>query len=242
MADAYPDLRANRDYIADTIAREESGLPPHARARARPCSRTSSSALADGATLAGDVAFDLYETYGFPLEVTQEIAAERGIDVDVDGLRSRAAARAGDQRRQDEQGVAVRRPDRLPVGARPVRPHRVRRAGGVRDEGDRARGRPRARRRGRDRPRPHPVLRGVRRPGRRHRHDHHRHGHGRGARHHLRAAGPAPPRRAHRRRRDHRRPGGDCRRSTSRAATRSGATTPARTSSTGRCARCWATT
>ena len=50
--------------------------------------------LADGATLAGDVAFDLYETYGFPLEVTQEITAERGIEVDVDGLRSGAGRAA----------------------------------------------------------------------------------------------------------------------------------------------------
>src|SRR5690606_18858950 len=53
----------------------------------------------------GDVAFDLYETYGFPLEVTQEITAERGISVDEAGYRralaeaqqrSKAGAKAGD--------------------------------------------------------------------------------------------------------------------------------------------------
>jgi alanyl-tRNA synthetase len=85
--DAYPDLRANRDYIAETIAREEAAFR-------RTLSRGSTlleNKLADldrGATLPGDVAFDLYETYGFPLEVTQEITAERGIDVDIDGYEA----------------------------------------------------------------------------------------------------------------------------------------------------------
>ncbi len=55
-------------------------------------------------TLHGEVAFKLYDTYGFPLEVTQEIAAESGIEVDVEGyeramkeaqLRSRGASDMG---------------------------------------------------------------------------------------------------------------------------------------------------
>src|SRR5690606_9891114 len=47
----------------------------------------------------GNIAFRLYDTYGFPLELTQEILAERGINVDLDGFRDsmekqRARARA----------------------------------------------------------------------------------------------------------------------------------------------------
>lgn len=38
-------------------------------------------------SLPGNIAFRLYDTYGFPLELTQEILAERGINVDLDGFR-----------------------------------------------------------------------------------------------------------------------------------------------------------
>jgi len=48
-------------------------------------------ALADGAALPGDVAFLLHDTYGFPLEVTQEITGERGVEVDEDGFRAAMA-------------------------------------------------------------------------------------------------------------------------------------------------------
>ncbi len=56
-----------------------------------------------GGTLDGSVAFKLHDTFGFPLEVTQEIAAERGVEVDVEGFeremaeqrrRAKAARRA----------------------------------------------------------------------------------------------------------------------------------------------------
>jgi len=57
------------------------------------------SARAGAGTLAGDVAFRLHDTYGFPLELTLEIAAERGVAVDVAGFEAemdaqRARARA----------------------------------------------------------------------------------------------------------------------------------------------------
>jgi alanyl-tRNA synthetase len=84
MEDAYPDLRSNRDYIADTIAREETAFR-RTLERGSTLLDNKLAALPKGAELGGDVAFDLYETYGFPLEVTQEITAERGIEVDIEG-------------------------------------------------------------------------------------------------------------------------------------------------------------
>ena len=92
MGNAYPDLAASRDRVKETLAREEHAFR-------RTLSRGSTlldarlTELAAGDTLAGDVAFDLYETHGFPLEVTQEIAEERGVDVDIDGYQA-ALARA----------------------------------------------------------------------------------------------------------------------------------------------------
>ena len=102
MSPAYPDLDRNRDFILDVVTREEE--------RFRQTLRTGSALLdsqleARGArgAIPGDVAFKLHDTYGFPLELTLEIAHERGVDVDTAGFdaamaeqRTRArAAHAG---------------------------------------------------------------------------------------------------------------------------------------------------
>ena len=86
MGDAYPDVVTNRDRVTDTIAREEHAFR-RTLARGSTLLDARLAELGEGADLPGDIAFDLYETHGFPLEVTQEIAAERGVDVDVDGYQ-----------------------------------------------------------------------------------------------------------------------------------------------------------
>jgi alanyl-tRNA synthetase len=47
--------------------------------------------LAAGGTLDGDVAFKLHDTYGFPLELTEEITVERGVGIDLDGFHAAMA-------------------------------------------------------------------------------------------------------------------------------------------------------
>ncbi|MFZ6002758.1 MAG: alanine--tRNA ligase [Actinomycetota bacterium] len=103
MDDGYPELRADHDRIVGIVAREEERF----RQTLKRGSSLLDSKLAEvppGGSLGGDVAFDLYETYGFPLEVTQEITAELGIEVDEGGYRaalakaqqlSKAGAKAG---------------------------------------------------------------------------------------------------------------------------------------------------
>jgi len=59
--------------------------------------------------LAGDKAFRLYDTYGFPLDLTREIAAEEGLEVDEEGFTrameaQRERARAA---RQEADGMLV---------------------------------------------------------------------------------------------------------------------------------------
>ena len=95
MGDDYPDLIENHRFVRDVVDREE--------VRFRETLRTGKAildekidALADGESLPGATAFLLHDTYGFPLEVTQEITAERGVDVDVDGF---GAAMADQQKR-----------------------------------------------------------------------------------------------------------------------------------------------
>ena len=68
---------------------------------------TFSEVASWGTTLSGQEAFFLHDTYGFPVEITQEIARERGLEVDIEGFeremeaqrqRGRAAARFGGDR------------------------------------------------------------------------------------------------------------------------------------------------
>ncbi len=95
MGEAYPDLARNHGYVRDVIDREEQ--------RFRQTLRTGQAildgrmaGLAAGEPIDGDVAFLLHDTYGFPLEVTVEIAAERGVEVDTEGF---AAAMSKQQAR-----------------------------------------------------------------------------------------------------------------------------------------------
>jgi len=85
MGNAYPDVRANKDFILGVLTKEEE--------RFRNTLKTGLGILEDdfsagGSKLSGRSAFLLHDTYGFPLELTQEIAAERGIDVDIDGFEA----------------------------------------------------------------------------------------------------------------------------------------------------------
>jgi alanyl-tRNA synthetase len=101
MGDAYPEVRAERARVEGVITREEE--------RFRQTLKTGMTMLEDAldessAVLAGSVAFKLHDTYGFPIDVTKEVAAERGVAVDEAGFedemrqqreRARAARRSG---------------------------------------------------------------------------------------------------------------------------------------------------
>ncbi len=100
MGQAYPELVRAEALIAETLKLEESALPHHARRAASPSSRTRPRSLGAGGVLAGETAFKLYDTYGFPLDLTQDALRARGLAVDVDGFdaameRQRAEARRG---------------------------------------------------------------------------------------------------------------------------------------------------
>jgi len=83
MGTAYPDVLTNRDFIVNVLTREEE--------RFRQTLKTGLVILEDELTthtdsLPGSTAFLLHDTYGFPLELTQEIAGERGVAVDNAGF------------------------------------------------------------------------------------------------------------------------------------------------------------
>ena len=103
MGDAYPELRAAKDRVADTLHSEEIRFGEtlvHGMA-------ILEKALADGAkTLDGAVAFQLYDTFGFPLDLTADVCRERGVTVDEAGFetameKQRTTARAAGKFKAD---------------------------------------------------------------------------------------------------------------------------------------------
>lgn len=82
MGSEYAELIENRDLIKRVVASEEERFGSTLR-QGRAYLQEALDGLSGG-LLSGEVAFTLHDTYGFPLEVTQEICAESGIEVDVE--------------------------------------------------------------------------------------------------------------------------------------------------------------
>ncbi|MFG3225332.1 alanine--tRNA ligase [Kitasatospora sp. NPDC048194] len=90
--EVYPELPAARERIIDEITKEQERFGRTIERGTAKLSQELADLRARGRdTLPGDVAFHLYDTYGFPLEFTVEIAAESGIGVDVEEYRNRFA-------------------------------------------------------------------------------------------------------------------------------------------------------
>ncbi len=101
FGDAYPELRQNHDAIRRTVHAEEERFGRTLDEGVRRLEDMIQQTKArEDQVLAGDVAFQLYDTYGFPIDLTTEIAAEAGISVDEVGFQAamdaqRQRARAG---------------------------------------------------------------------------------------------------------------------------------------------------
>jgi alanyl-tRNA synthetase len=85
MGPAYPELLRAEALIAETLKLEETRFRA-TLARGLAMLEDETRKLAQGAKLAGEVAFKLYDTYGFPLDLTQDALRARGMSVDVDGF------------------------------------------------------------------------------------------------------------------------------------------------------------
>ena len=81
MGGAYPQVLARKKHILNVVSREEEAFR---RTLERGSIRLNDeiAALAEDEELSGDTAFELHDTFGFQLELTREIAAERGVNVD----------------------------------------------------------------------------------------------------------------------------------------------------------------
>ena len=85
MGEAYPELYARENLIRETIAIEEERFGRTLDKGMRLLDDEIGK-LASGDKLSGETAFRLYDTYGFPLDLTQDALKNKGIEVDVEGF------------------------------------------------------------------------------------------------------------------------------------------------------------
>ena len=130
MGKVYPELVNNRDFILTVLRLEEERFQQAYQNGYNVLSEALEGVIALSAgsdiecdtqkTLDGGTAFRLWDTYGFPLEMTQEIASEQGVTVDTEGFeremgaqrqRGRASAQFGEER------AKIRQYESLGVGA-----------------------------------------------------------------------------------------------------------------------------
>ncbi len=98
MGDAYPELVRAQPLITETLKLEETRFK-RTLGTGLKLLEDETRALGAGGTLRGDVAFKLYDTFGFPLDLTQDVLRARDIKVDNEGFdkamdEQRAKARA----------------------------------------------------------------------------------------------------------------------------------------------------
>jgi alanyl-tRNA synthetase len=89
MGEAYPDLARNAEFVTGVASREEERF----RVTLRSGMAMLSAELEEATeAVSGAVAFRLHDTHGFPIELTREIAAERGLGVDEAGFETAMAS------------------------------------------------------------------------------------------------------------------------------------------------------
>jgi alanyl-tRNA synthetase len=86
-ADVYPGMKEKLDFILDELTREEDRFFQTLKNGEHEFDKLLPNLLMNPKkVIPGRVAFRLYDTYGFPLEITEELAAEHGLTVDREGF------------------------------------------------------------------------------------------------------------------------------------------------------------
>ncbi len=84
MGKAYPELAERQNHVLRVIRTEEERFGETLSQGTEMLNKLMDEAKSDGSTLISGIdAFKLYDTYGFPLELTQEMVAEQGLSVDT---------------------------------------------------------------------------------------------------------------------------------------------------------------
>ena len=109
FSDVHPELRERQGQILKVIAREEESFGKTLASGMNRLQALTNDLKDRGETIIpGDEAFRLYDTYGFPYDLTFELAQEEGLSVDEDGYRQAMEV----QRETSRSGAAFNRGDR----------------------------------------------------------------------------------------------------------------------------------
>ncbi len=98
MGEAYGELVRARALITETLELEEARFKRTLDRGLRLLEEETAS-LPDGGALAGEVAFKLYDTYGFPIDLTQDALRAKGLTVDTDGFEAAMARQRAEARK-----------------------------------------------------------------------------------------------------------------------------------------------
>ena len=104
MGDAYPELRDNRAHVERILSLEEERFAETLEQGMRLLEEDL--AKMQGKVIAGDTVFKLYDTYGFPRDLTADIARERGLELDEEGFNAAMDAQRARARSASQFGAA----------------------------------------------------------------------------------------------------------------------------------------
>ena len=102
MGEAYPELRNNEDRIVAALKQEEVQFAKTLDAGMQVLE--DAVALIDGNIISGELIFRLYDTHGFPVDLTNDIARERDLELDIKGFEQ-AMAHQRDKSRQGSRFI-----------------------------------------------------------------------------------------------------------------------------------------
>ncbi|MFK8031878.1 MAG: alanine--tRNA ligase [Gammaproteobacteria bacterium] len=103
MGEAYPELRRNVEHIQKVLLSEETRFAETLDQGMGMLESVISDTTGDA--ISGDAAFKLYDTYGFPVDLTADVARERGLTVDLAGFEQAMEAQKERGRKASRFGV-----------------------------------------------------------------------------------------------------------------------------------------
>ena len=104
MGSAYPELTQQKAHVARVLLKEEERFAETLEQGMRILEETISAMQSD--TINGGTVFKLYDTYGFPVDLTADVARERGLKIDLAGFEVEMQAQKSRARASSQFGIA----------------------------------------------------------------------------------------------------------------------------------------